>query len=164
MAGITKKIEIATNIAIIMTALVIAASFVRNYEKKNDEPKAIAAGETLRLKDLQWQSENKTLVLALSTNCHFCNESAEFYKRLVIECKRRKIQTVAIFPQPVIESTAHLQSLGIAVDQVRQVFLPQIRITGTPTLLLVDHFGTVDHVWIGKLTSKRENEVFVQLD
>jgi len=164
MSRITKKIEVATNIAIIVTAVVIVASFVRNHQAKNYEPKTIAAGEKLGLPAVNWRASNKSVVLALSTNCHFCNESADFYKKLVNECKRRGVQTVAVLPQPVSESTTHLQSLGISVDQVTQAVLPQIHVNGTPTLLLVDSSGTVNQVWVGKLPSMRENEVFAKLD
>lgn len=103
------------------------------------------------------------MVLAISTTCHFCNESAPFYDELVSQCKQQHVRTIAVLPQPTVEAESYLKDKGIAVDEVRQAILSGLRINGTPTLLLVDGGGIVRSVWIGKLESSGEKEVLAKL-
>lgn len=53
----------------------------------------------------------------------------------------------------------YLQRLGVSVDDVRQADFGAIKVSGTPTLLLVDDKGVVKGRWVGKLLPDQENEV-----
>jgi len=156
-----KKIEMIANVAIIIAAVVIVFIFVRNYMNKTAD--TIAPGAKLALKDVNWESNNKTIVLAVSTTCHFCTESAGFYRELVSQCKQQHVRTIAVLPQPVTEAQSYLGNEGVGVDDIRQVVFHDIPIDGTPTLLLVDGKGTVRSVWIGKLSESKEKEVLAKL-
>lgn len=151
------------NVAIILAVLAIVVLFVRNYTRKPDFPPTIAAGAKLPLKDANWQSSQKSLVLAVSTTCHFCEESAGFYRQLVSQCKQQHVRVIAVLPQSVGESESYLKNEGVTVDEVRQVVFSDMQIGGTPTLLLVDGSGTVKDVWIGKLPDDQEKDVISKL-
>lgn len=163
-ATLAKKIEIAANIAILIAAFAVVAFFVRNYVAgRTNNPPSIAAGEKFALKGVDWQSSEKNLVLAVSTTCHFCTESAPFYRTLVDQCRQSHVHVVAVLPQPPAEAQAYLANEGVAVDEIRQSPLADLEVRGTPTLLLVDRAGVVRNVWVGKLAERAEKELISRL-
>jgi peroxiredoxin len=163
-AGTAKKIETAANIAILLVACLVVVFFIRNYRaEKAGQPHAITVGTQFALKDIHWEAGRKNIVLALSTTCHYCSESAGFYRQLVKECQARGVRTIAVLPQTVSEGQSYLSGNGFKVDEVRQSFLPDLEITVTPTLLLVDGQGKIERVWYGKLPPEKEKEVLAKL-
>lgn len=162
--AIAKKLEIGANVAIVIVAVLIAIMFLRNSTGNNSGPQhTISPGMQFALKNVDWRANQKNLVMAVSTTCHYCTESAAFYRRVVAECKQRGVRTVAVLPQSPAEAEAYLKGEGVAVDEVRQAVLPDLEINGTPTLLIVDQSGRVKSVWPGKLPAERENEVLAKL-
>jgi len=161
---IARKIEVAANIAIIITACLVAVFFIRNHMgEKSGQRHTIALGTHFALKNIHWEASRKTIVLALSTSCHYCTESAGFYRDLVKECQTRGVRTIAVLPQTVIEAQSYLIKEGVKVDDVRQAPLSSFEITGTPTLLLINSEGKVEHVWYGKLPPNGEKDVLAKL-
>lgn len=158
-----KKIEMVANIGIIIAAVILIFVFVRNYTAKSATGPMITAGAKFGLKDVSWQANSKNMVLAVSTTCHFCTESAPFYRELVSQCKQQHVHTIAVLPQSVAEAESYLKNEGVTVDEVRQATLHDLEINGTPTLLLVDGSGTVKNVWLGKLPDDKEKEVLSKL-
>ncbi|HEV2492315.1 MAG TPA: hypothetical protein VG204_04510 [Terriglobia bacterium] len=102
----------------------------------------------------------RTLVLALSITSPYCSESAEFYRRVEQE-RANDVKLVAIFPQfvPLPIARRYLRDEGLHVDEVEQLFLEDMGISGTPTLMLLDDSGTVLDAWLGKLPPREEDEV-----
>jgi len=164
MERIAKKIEIAANVAIIIVALAVVLFFVKSYmTNRADAHARISTGTKFALKDGNWQGSRKNVVLALSTTCHFCTESAGFYRELVQECQKQHAYTVAVLPQAVNEATSYLKNEGVTVDEVRQGSFPDLQISGTPTVLLLDNSGMIKSVWFGKLSADKEKEVLAKL-
>lgn len=160
---IAKKIEAAANVAIIIAAAAIIFIFVRNYTRKPTEPPTVALGAKFALKNVNWQSSQKNIVLGVSTTCHFCTESAGFYRELVKQCKQQHVHTIAVLPQSTAEAESYLKNEGVEVDEIRQSTLSDLEISGTPTLVLVGGDGIVKDVWVGKLEDNREKEVLAKL-
>ena len=102
----------------------------------------------------------RTLVLALSITSPYCSDSADFYRRVEQE-RAKDVKLVAIFPQFVTAPIAkrYLQDRGLHVDEVKQLFLEDMGISGTPTLMLLDDAGTILDAWLGKLPRREEDEV-----
>jgi peroxiredoxin len=162
--SLAQKIEVAANIGIVITAVLVAILFIRNYMHRQTGPEHVIALNTkFALKSVDWQASEKNLVFAVSTTCHFCTESAGFYRRLVEECKQQHVRTIAVLPQPFAESAAYLKGEGVTVDEIRQATLSDLEISGTPTLLLLDRSGVVKQVWFGKLQAEREGDVVTAL-
>jgi thioredoxin-related protein len=158
--SVAKKIEVAANIGILITVILVAILFVRNYtHQQANTQHVIALNTKFALKNVDWQANDKNLVFAVSTTCHYCTESAGFYRKLVEECKQQHVHTIAVLPQSPAEAQAYLSGEGVTVDEIRQSDLPTLEVNGTPTLLLVDHSGLVKHVWTGKLPETKETEV-----
>lgn len=159
--GVSKKIEVGANIAIIVVALVAVAMLARNYWTGPVElHHSITAGSKLGLKA---GGAPKTLVLALSTNCRYCTESAGFYREQSLQCHERHIPIIAVLPQEVSAAQSYLKDEGVIVDEVRQVQLSDFRVDGTPTLIIVDGSSIVKKVWVGKLPNNQEKEVLEQI-
>ena len=167
---IVKRIELAANVAIIIVAILIAAVFVRTYWLPKSEtphqpgPATIIPGTQLSLSGVDWKANGRTLVLALSTACHFCTESAPFYQRLAQERpKLGNTHVIAAFPQPVADAQKYLADHGVKVDAIIQTSLQSIGVVGTPTVILADDKGAIIESWRGKLSSEKENEVLARL-
>lgn len=168
MSKFAKKIELLTQIAFIIAALVVSAVLVKQYLlPKSDKTTAsseVKVGTQLTIPDVDWGKSRRTLMFVLSKDCRYCTESAAFYQRLVVEkSKDQKIGLIAFFPQNVEVARKYLIDLGVLVDDIRQVNPQLPRVSGTPTLILVDGKGTVQRVWVGKLPSSKEAEVLDEL-
>jgi hypothetical protein len=121
-------------------------------------------GKRLALPGVDWEKNQRTLVLALQSNCRFCADSAPFYQRLMEQRSRfGNTRLIAVLPQPVDESKAFLKSLGLSVDEIRQGTLQDVGVRGTPALLLVNSSGIVTEAWGGKLRPEAEEAVLARL-
>jgi Tfp pilus assembly major pilin PilA len=167
LMSISKKIEFAANVAIIVVAVLLAVVLVKNYLVK--EPNVTAGPGNTQTKqetkltslDLDWKKNGQTLLLVISTGCHFCTDSAPFYKQITKQHQGTRL--VAVLPQTLEDSKQYLDALGVIVDEIKQVSLDTINVRGTPTLMLVDSDGVVTDSWIGKLPDKQQNEVLNRL-
>lgn len=164
-----KKIEMFANIAIILVAVslvvVLAKRFV--FTGATNQPPATqqsSVGTKLAVPDVDWSSNNKTVVLVLSDTCRYCTASAPFYKRLVQEqAQRANFRLTAVLPQPVDDGRKYLNELGVSINEIKQLSAEAIGVRGTPTLLLVNNVGVVTDAWLGKLTPQEEAEVLSRL-
>ncbi len=124
----------------------------------------IQSGAKADFINVDWGKSDRTLLLVLQAGCHFCSESAPFYKRLAGEAAQASgIHLVAVLPQDVAEGSQYLNSLGLNIGDVRQAQLDALGVSGTPTLILIDGTGVVMKSWVGKLSGDREAEVLTQL-
>jgi thioredoxin-related protein len=161
----SRSLEIATNVAILMTCALIAFAILRPTASPASQARIAApkVGDTISLQNVSWSDHKKTLVMAISTRCHYCSESKPFYHVLSEKAAASSTKLVAVLPDTTSESIAYLVQDKIRVDQVIQSSLDRIKVAGTPTLLLVDSNGRVLNSWIGKLDSAREADVLASL-
>ena len=164
MNNLTKRIELLANVAIIVVALLLGAVLVKRYllpQAPSPQAQArIQPGTKLSVPGVEWGKNERTLLLVLSTTCHYCTESSPFYQRLAQEkAKKGGVGLVAVLPQSVDESRKYLNGLGVAVDDVRQAGLDTVQVRGTPTLIVADRTGAVVESWVGKLPAEAEAEV-----
>ena len=166
---LTKKVELVANVAIIVVALAVGVALYKNYFRKTppNNPTVnnqISKGTKVALPDVDWGKTDQTLVLALSTDCRFCTESAPFYQHLIQEKTGSKsFELIAVLPQPESQGRQYLKDLGVDIEHVKKAELRTLGVQGTPTLLLVNKNGEVIDVWVGKLPEAQEAEVFARL-
>lgn len=170
--SIAGKIETTANLATIVVAILISAVIVRTYVFPPPDLRGAfvtSASEAVKGKSLagrslavDWAKNRHTLVLAISTTCHFCRDSVPFYQRL--GAKQKEVKIVAVLPQSVAEARQYLDGAGVHVDEIRQVPLNTLGVKGTPTLLLVNEVGVVTDVWVGKLQADQEAQVLTSLE
>jgi hypothetical protein len=120
----------------------------------------ISTGSQAAVPGVNWEENKQTLVLVLRDGCHFCTDSAEFYRRLAKEGGARgSTKLVAVLPGIVGDSRRYLDGLGVPVTEIRQSQFGTLGVSGTPTLLLVNDKGVVTRSWVGQLPAYKEAEV-----
>lgn len=166
MSKFARKIELTANISIIVVALLVAGLLIHRYffATSPATPKSPLPGETVQLADFDWSQSNKNVVLVLQKGCHFCAESADFYKRLIQQAQGKHLVVVAVLPQNGDEAEKYLSSLGISGIQVKQSPLSSLHVGGTPTVIITDNKGKITDLWLGKLSPEKENEVLTKLN
>lgn len=172
-----RKIETLSNIAITIASLLFIAVLLKNLinsYSKDSLPNNVKAdkrldkrsltGKKVNITDVDWSKYSYTLLVALQPKCQFCTESAPFYKQLAEKQPvGSDIKLIVLSPSPVNVTKSYLNTLGISIQEVRQISLDSIGIAGTPTLLLVDRSGTIKDLWFGRLKQEQEAEVYAQL-
>ena len=156
------KIEVVANVIVIAFAVVVGTVFLKDrFAPAPSEPATIKAGERLaNPAGWDWGAHRRTLVLGLRKGCHFCEDSAPFYQRLVARKQGAENSAiVAVFPDSADAVKEILQSEGLDVHALTGVPLETLKIAGTPTVLLVDNSGTVLNAWAGVLSPPEELEV-----
>jgi len=156
-------LDVAANVAILCVCILIGVIGVKKFLLTDahgavDMPRK---GSQMELASVNWGRADRTLVLALSTKCHFCDDSADFYRRLAPAAAAAGVPMVAVFPQPIDEARAHWTSQSLPLEGVDFAQAPaaKLQVPGTPTLILVDRKGVVLRAWSGKQPSPGEAEI-----
>jgi hypothetical protein len=176
---VIKKVEVLANVAVIVTSIVLCSVLAKKYfftpkqtvaaaapsTPSTNVPKtsALQPGTKISLPGIDWSKNSRTVVLALSTTCHFCSESGPFYQKLEQQ-KPGTVGLVAVLPQSVEDSRNYLNKLGVKTANLVQSSLNSIGVSGTPTLLLVDQNGSLIASWIGKLPDNEIANVMAQIN
>lgn len=166
----SSKTEVLANISTIVVAVLLSVVLVKQFLLPQAHPAQPSAGQPVAkgtnlkssLPGVDWARNGRTFVLAISTQCHFCTDSAPFFQRVNKEVGK-EATLLAVLPQPLSDSHHYLDTLGVHVDDIRQSPLNAIGVHGTPTLMLVDKTGIVDDVWEGKLRPDQEDQVLTAL-
>src|SRR6266403_2612076 len=106
------------NICVVITSVVLCSVLIKKYVLSSTKPEAsveavqsksppssasrrpsIQAGTKISLVGIDWSKSDRTVVLALSTGCHYCSESAPFYQKLQQQ-NPNNVRLVAVLPQP----------------------------------------------------------------
>ncbi len=147
-----KKLETVTYLATLLvcalTVGILVWRFVVPHETGSVHAK-VPLGQHLRLSSVDWTTTPKTAVLALSTKCHFCTESAPFFRTLVDTAHARKVRVIAVLPQGRNEAMKYLAGLDLQLDAVISAPLNSVGAQGTPTVLLVNASGVIVDGWVG---------------
>ncbi len=157
------KIEVVANFVVILLAVMIGSVYLRDrFSAHGPESNEVKAGDRLpRLDGWDWGAHDRSLVLVLKKGCHFCEDSAPFYQRLAAKQQEDRSNTaiVAVFPDAADTVNEVVQLEGLGVRALPGVPLETLKVSGTPSLLLVDRSGTVLNTWIGMLSPRQELEV-----
>lgn len=135
----------------VFLVLVARGEFTRHKITAPPTPGSATAlvGKTISVPGVQLPGGQDSLVLGISANCHYCEDSLPFYKELTAQAKG-KVNVVAVLPRPQSEAEAFVKDAGLTGTRVVSGSLTGIGVYGTPTLLLVDGKGKVKSVWVGK--------------
>ncbi|HEX8139150.1 MAG TPA: rhodanese-like domain-containing protein [Pyrinomonadaceae bacterium] len=173
MNNLSRRVGLFANIAIIVVALLLCVVLVKRHlmtgggetvDHSAEPSNELRVGSKLPLANIDWAKNSRTLLLALSKDCHFCSESASFYQRLAqASAERGNIQLIAILPETVNDGQKYLSDLGVTTSEVRQVSFNAIGVRRVPALILVDNTGVVTDIWQGKLVDSQEFGVLSRL-
>jgi hypothetical protein len=155
-----KILEVTANIAIVFAVLVIAFLVLQRYQPTKGLPSVTGSASTISFRGLDPSRSEATLLLILSTSCHFCAESSPFYSQLTKASRSTgKLRIVAVLPQDIRTSSDYLESHDVHVDEIIQASPHEAQAEGTPTLTLISSGGLVLKNWTGKLRPDQEQEV-----
>jgi redoxin len=165
MKNIWKVVENVTNIAVVVFVLLGGVFFYFTY--KNNQPVGmLPIGASLpALTGYNWQSNSHSLVLVLRKDCHFCEESMPFYRKVYDLDKGDdlKVQMIAVFPDSAQEVNQVLHANNLPIPGISEFALSNLSVSGTPTLILVDRNGKIEKTWVGKLDSQGEKSVVAEM-
>src|SRR2546429_8140991 len=85
-----QKVNVILNITIAICAVVFVIVLIKAYlvrHSQSQEAPILAIGGKFDLKGFDWRANRRTVILALSKQCHFCSQSAPFYQQLSQEVK-----------------------------------------------------------------------------
>jgi hypothetical protein len=156
------NLELFAQLAIAIAVLVVAGVLIRRNlfpitAKTADAPR-ISAGEHLTMPNIDWEKNKKSLVFFLKKDCIYCTSSAPFYRQLIAEAAKRNVKSLAMLPNSEAEARAYINLLQLPIETVQTGSLSSYKISGTPTVLFVDHLGIVKTVWFGA-APEREQEM-----
>lgn len=165
---VSQNINLIANIAIIIFAILVGTVLIQKYFLSQSAPQRssnsrIVKGTRYSLPEVDWAANKKTLVLALRDDCRFCTESMAFYRTLTEKSRERGVQSIAIFPNSQADGLTYLSKHEVQVSEVKQVPFPDVKISATPTLILIDENGVVENSWTGKLAPEKETVVLESL-
>jgi F plasmid transfer operon protein len=164
--NIRADLELGAQVVIAIAVLVVAGVLVKRQvfpsPSRTSAPQ-INAGEKLNVPNVDWERNRKSLVFFLQKGCHYCTESAPFYRQLIADAARKNISSLAILPNSADDSRQYLQSLGLPIENVQTGPLASFKVNGTPTVMLVNQQGIVMSVWFGA-APEREKEIRDKLD
>lgn len=156
------KLETIANFAVIIAALAVGYAVLRERLAAPRIPRSVSAGDRLApVAGVNWTAHRRTLVLALNTACHYCRDSAPFYRKLahVQHAAGNYPEIVAVFPNEPEAVRQFAREEGLALRSIAATSLERLGVVATPTLLLVDREGQVERAWVGVLTSDEERDV-----
>jgi hypothetical protein len=164
-----KRIEVSANLAIVIIAVLVGTTFIKTrLENRPGLTRAVRGvltpGSQISLNGVNWKSSGQTLLLVLSAGCHFCSQSADFYKRLVSRTtENSKTKLIAVLPQDIDTAKRYLGQLGLPIQTILSLPPSSVGATGTPTLILVDKQGRVKNSWLGLLSVAQQSEILNEL-
>jgi hypothetical protein len=165
----TKKLkdilDVTTNVVVVLFAVVAIAVLVKNYfaPQERDINGVRKGGIFPAIAGVDYKQAQRTLILALNVDCHYCTRSVPFYNSLA-EGRRESAGDLNIVAVFVNKEAALVKSYAeekhLLVQAISGVALDQMGVHMTPTLILVDHTGKVLESWRGELQPDGEREVF----
>jgi hypothetical protein len=163
-ADVMTKLETVTHVFLIGVCclaggLLIEQRFFSSPETGAELPAALV-GREVKLPGADWQAAPLSVVLQISSTCHFCNESMPFYRQLMAarQAQAAKVPVIVASADAVAVIRKHLEDEQVSVDKVLHSRMEAFG-TGTPTVYIVDSKGVVKRAFVGKLDSSGEKEL-----
>ena len=164
-------------IAVCLALLLIIGS--RAVTNRNEPAESSPTSAVLKTGDVfptrvidstYFQTAERHLLMYLKSTCRFCDESKPFYERLASHVRLQQGSP----PRLTVLSTDSVQVIGgyvanntalsgVSIFSLDTTLLTQLRLPGTPSLVLVNSRGIVQRVWLGKLSAQGETDVFSTL-
>jgi thiol-disulfide isomerase/thioredoxin len=108
------------------------------------------------------------LLLFLSPNCPYCEQQSPFWRDLLDNVDSNRFMVVGVVSDQEDKQlvSAHAEGAGyfktktpLALVFFDSESLGSYKLTATPTTLLINDEGLVEHAWIGKWDTNSEKEV-----
>jgi hypothetical protein len=115
---------------------------------------ALRIGDRIaRLKGLEPDKAERTVLLVLSSRCGVCTDSMPYYRSLAARLPRPTIRLVAAGWQHEDELAGYLRENGLKPDGVVRADAQSLPIAVTPAIVVLDRDGIVRELVLGRLSS-----------
>lgn len=158
--GVAVAVICAT--AVTVTAVALAMPSVRTtLGLRPAAPKAsYAPGQTLDLPRTVFQEAPHTLVIFFRPDCGACERLKPFLNRLAVRSDPASLRVVAVTGAPNRPAAVDfVKQIGLDESHLVTMDLRTVRVSQVPTLVLVDHTGTVEAAIQGIPTSQEEGDL-----
>lgn len=162
---VKNSLELVTNIAVLLIALVVLGNFAWHYLSPKPRLRlqsGLQKGDPFpELQSIDYSNSPQTLLIAISSRCEFCSESVPFYKQVSDAGLESSNSTriVAVFPDPEDEARQYIQQKHLSMSFVARVNFKALNLVATPTVILVDNTGKILDFWIGKPSKEAEQQI-----
>jgi hypothetical protein len=158
------RLETATHVFLIVLCCLAGGLLIeqRFFSDKDsalpDGPDLV--GREIHLPGADWRAAPVSVLLQISSTCHFCNESMPFYRQLLAarQASAAKVPVIVASADAVAVIAQHLADEQVSVDKVlhsrMEGFAPV-----TPTVYIVDSKGMVKRAFVGELDSSGQKEL-----
>ena len=155
--------------AVIAVCCLVAFEAVRlpSSSSSNGEESRQLVGTTLSIPGARWNTPAAhNLVVAVSSRCKYCRQSAPFYRSLsqLHLVQPERFQFIVVSGDKPEELSQFLSTNAIAPDQAVTASLKGLGIRSTPTIVVADSRGRVQSSFIGSLSSEQERSLMALLD
>lgn len=164
-------LEVASNVVVLIAALAFVGTAGWNYFNRAQAAplqSGLNKGDAFpRLEGINYGDSKKTVIVAMSSSCHFCQESVPFYRHLAElrgGAPDQSFQLTAVFPESADAAKQYVERNQLSFDATTGANLGDLKLAGTPTVIVVDGSGKVLDFWVGKLTPEAEQEVITALN
>ncbi len=163
-----KRLDLIANVAVIVTSVVLLVFLGNSWYGSHYGPQSrlgrtrAIVGSTVKLTGVDFTRNGKTLLIAISSTCHFCQESQPFYRKLA-SAPSSTVNLIAVLPMPQGDAENYVHSTISPSLRVVSASLDTMDVDSTPTLLLVDGQGKVEKAWVGMLDDSGQKQVQSQL-
>jgi thioredoxin-related protein len=143
-------IDKIANIALIIACAVVIGEYgYRQVHKPAKTHALFNPGERIQAAASVASGSDRSLILAVSSTCHFCKESMQTYKQVTAAAHAAGARIVAISSEPTITNRAFLASNGVFVDSVLTTEESGFRVPTVPSMILMRKDGSVIDSWTG---------------
>jgi len=160
-------LETTTTIAVLLVAALILGSFLATQFRK---PATVQAGLTVgksltEIPGVSYSAAQRTMLLALSTKCAYCEKGIPFFKELIRanQQSNKPFKLIAVFPDRPAEVQEYLHNNGLNIEARAEVRLNEMSIPGTPTLILIGPDRTIENFWVGEVSQPTQQRVLQML-
>jgi hypothetical protein len=160
----TKLVSNLANGAIIILTAVLLFLLIHNYYVSKAKSSFITVGDRIAVPGYDFAASDKTVLVALRSDCHFCQDSTEFYGKLnEYVGSDSTTHVLAVFDDGSLDNEPLLEKIKPRFADVKTVRFQPLNISVTPTIVVTDNSGQVKSVWKGKLSDQKQKEFFVTL-
>lgn len=130
--------------------------------QSRDSEEGGVIGQTLPpLSGYRWSSYPETLVIAVRRGCPYCDASLPFYRQLGQQQKTNMLRAhvLLVMPDDASFGSSLLRKADVDIQGIFGQGLDTLKVSGTPTVLLIDSNGRIEREWVGELTPNGEKDV-----
>ncbi len=162
--NIKRAVDIVANVAVLVICAALLLPFLGRHLRpvfRNDgAATSLLVGAIFpQLPTLSYSAHHATVLLFLNTHCVSCRESRSDYFDLQTSVKvgNNSAAVYAVFS--AADSQQAIGEMQLRLPTIRVERFDKYHVSGTPTIVLINHKGIVKDFWIGTLTANAQTNL-----